>query len=93
MTFYYTNQQSARFMFYHDHAWGITRLNVYSGEAAGYLITDDTEKKLIADGTIPADEIPLVVQDRTFVPNAAQMAAQDPTWDYIALGRRRRPVV
>ena len=38
-TFYYTNQQSARLMFYHDHAWGITRLNVYAGEAAGYLIT------------------------------------------------------
>ena len=35
-TFYYTNQQSARLMFYHDHAWGITRLNVYAGEAAGY---------------------------------------------------------
>ena len=34
-------------MFYHDHAWGITRLNVYAGEAAGYLITDDTEKALI----------------------------------------------
>lgn len=40
MTFYYTNQQSARLMFYHDHAWGITRLNVYAGEAAGYLISD-----------------------------------------------------
>ena len=53
-TFYYTNQQSARLMFYHDHSWGITRLNVYAGEAAGYLITDDTEKKLVADGTIPA---------------------------------------
>ena len=34
MTFYYTNQQSARLMFYHDHAWGITRLNVYAGMAA-----------------------------------------------------------
>ena len=39
MTFDYTNQQSARLMFYHDHAWGITRLNVYAGEAAGYMIT------------------------------------------------------
>ena len=46
-TFYYTNQQSARLMFYHDHAWGITRLNVYAGEAAGYLITDATEQKLV----------------------------------------------
>ena len=81
MSFYYTNQQSARLMFYHDHAWGITRLNVYAGEAAGYIITDDTEQALIANGTIPADQIPLVVQDRTFVPDAAQLALQDPTWD------------
>ena len=43
-TFYYTNQQTARLMFYHDHAWGITRLNVYAGEAAGYLLTDDVEQ-------------------------------------------------
>ena len=48
MTFYYTNEQSARLMFYHDHAEGITRLNVYVGEAAGYLITDNVETDLIA---------------------------------------------
>src|SRR5450756_735152 len=29
-TFFYTNQQSARLMFYHDHSWGITRLNAVS---------------------------------------------------------------
>ena len=81
MTFYYTNQQSARFMFYHDHAWGITRLNVYAGEAAGYIIADSTEQKLITSGTIPADQIPLVIQDKTFVPGPVQLAAQDPTWD------------
>ena len=73
MTFYYTNQQSARLMFYHDHAWGITRLNVYAGEAAGYLISDNTEQKLISSGTIPADQIPLIVQDRTFVPQDEQL--------------------
>ncbi len=80
-TFYYTNQQSARLMFYHDHAWGITRLNVYAGEAAGYMITDAMEQKLIADGTVPSDQLPLIVQDRTFVPGPEQLAAQDPTWD------------
>ncbi|WP_316528002.1 multicopper oxidase domain-containing protein [Kitasatospora brasiliensis] len=94
-TFYYTNQQSARLMFYHDHSYGITRLNVYAGEAAGYTITDDTEKALVAGGTIPdaADTIPLLVQDRTFVPDDAQLKdredadgktasyGQDPTWD------------
>jgi FtsP/CotA-like multicopper oxidase with cupredoxin domain len=82
MTFYYTNQQSARFMFYHDHSWGITRLNVYAGEAAGYLITDPTEQALIDGDVIPEDQIPLVIQDRTFVPQAEQLAGQDPTWDY-----------
>ena len=80
MTFFYTNQQSARLMFYHDHAWGITRLNVYAGEAAGYLITDATEQALIDGGLIPPDQIPLIIQDKTFVPPMEQLMAQDPTW-------------
>ena len=83
-TFYYTNQQSARLLFYHDHSWGITRLNVYAGEAAGYLITDATDQKLFGTtGLFPdlGSGIPLIVQDKTFVPDAAQLALQDPTWD------------
>jgi len=99
-TFFYTNQQSARLMFYHDHSWGITRLNVYAGEAAGYAIADDTEKKLIADGVIPgaADTLPLIIQDKTFVPADEQLYdtkdgevitryGQDPTWDKSRWGR------
>jgi len=50
MTFYYTNAQSARLHFYHDHAHGISRLNVYAGEAAGYVVTDAVEQDMI-DGT------------------------------------------
>lgn len=80
LTFFLTNQQSARFMFYHDHAYGITRLNVYAGEAAGFLLTDPVEQTMInggtiatvppvvvAAGTVPAARIPLVFQDKTFV--------------------------
>ena len=40
-------------MFYHDHAMGITRLNVYAGMAAGYLIHDPVEDDLISSGIIP----------------------------------------
>jgi len=90
-TFFYTNQQSARLMFYHDHAWGITRLNVYAGEAAGYLLTDDTEKALIGAGGALAgmgNGTPLVIQDKTFVTKslgstdpAVKLASTDPTWD------------
>ncbi|MBL0278477.1 MAG: hypothetical protein IPQ24_20810, partial [Anaeromyxobacter sp.] len=79
-TYYYTNQQSARLMFYHEHAWGITRLNVILGVAAGYLITDQFEQALVAQGAVPADQIPLVIQDRTFV--AADVRTNDPTWNW-----------
>ena len=85
-TFFYTNQQSARLMFYHDHAYGITRLNVYAGEAAPYLVQDSAEKTLVNNHIIPADQIPLVIQDKTFVPSNAQLAAEDPTWDKAKYG-------
>ena len=81
LTFYYTNQQSARLMFYHDHAYGITRLNVYAGEAAGYLLSDSAEQGLVSNGVIPSDQIPLIIQDKTFVPSVSQLMAEDPTWD------------
>ncbi|HMB24756.1 MAG TPA: multicopper oxidase domain-containing protein, partial [Anaerolineales bacterium] len=60
----------------------------YAGEAAGYIISDPTERALIASGTIPADQIPLIVQDRTFVPDEAQLALQDPTWDSARWGTK-----
>ena len=81
LTFFYSNQQTARLMFYHDHALGTTRLNVYSGQAAGYLLTDPTEQSLISSGVLPDLGIPLVIQDRTFV-DATTIAAQDPTWNW-----------
>ena len=86
MTFYWTNQQGGRLMFYHDHAYGITRLNVYAGEAAGYYLYDPAEEAALAAATVPGTVtdlphlIPLVIQDKTFVPSAAQLAGQDPTW-------------
>ncbi|MCX6081565.1 MAG: multicopper oxidase domain-containing protein [Chloroflexi bacterium] len=81
-TFFYTNQQSARLMFYHDHSWGITRLNVYAGEAAGYVLTDAAEAALMAGPLAGLGYgIPLIIQDKTFVPDAAQLAQEDPTWN------------
>ncbi len=82
-TFYWTNDQAARLMFYHDHAHGITRLNVYAGEAAGYLLRDDAEKALETAGLIPGlmENIPLVIQEKTFV-DAATIGSTDPTWNW-----------
>ena len=41
--YYYPNNQSARFVWYHDHAFGITRINAYAGIASAYLIRDNFE--------------------------------------------------
>ena len=52
-TFYWPNQQSGRLMFYHDHALGITGLNVYAGEAAGYLLANPAEETALATAGVP----------------------------------------
>jgi len=69
----YPNNQPAASLWYHDHALGITRLNVYAGLAAVYLLTDDLEADLIANGNLPAlagpYDVPLAVQDKQFNAN------------------------
>jgi spore coat protein A len=68
-TVHYPNEQPAATLWYHDHAVAITRLNVYAGLAAYYLIRDgyDTGHESNPIG-IPGGkyEIPIVIQDRTF---------------------------
>lgn len=63
----YANDQEAATLWYHDHALGITRLNVYAGLAGFYLLRDDFENSL----QLPSGdyEIPLVIQDRSFYEN------------------------
>ena len=78
-TFYYTNQQSARLMFYHDHSLGITRLNVYAGLESGYLLTDAVEQNLINAGILPDNGTVLVLQDKTFI-DPKTVLTTDPTW-------------
>jgi spore coat protein A, manganese oxidase len=61
---HHPNDQSAATLWYHDHALGITRLNVYAGLAGMYLIRDSGEDVL----NLPSGpyEIPLLIQDRKF---------------------------
>jgi spore coat protein A len=66
--YFYPNEQSARLVWYHDHAVGTTRLNAYAGIASAYILRDEVEDILIAARLIPsgAQEIPLIIQDKTF---------------------------
>ena len=45
-TYMYPNDQAATTLWYHDHAIGITRLNVHAGLAGFYLVRDDHEDAL-----------------------------------------------
>jgi spore coat protein A, manganese oxidase len=73
--FEYPNDQRASTLWYHDHALGITRLNVYAGLAGFWIIRDETESTLNLPGPAPRlgdppetkyYEIPLAIQDRSF---------------------------
>ncbi|WP_248345569.1 multicopper oxidase family protein [Anaeromyxobacter paludicola] len=60
----YDNSQEAATLWFHDHAMGVTRLNVYAGLASYYLLRDDAEAALgLPSG---AYEVPLVLQDKSF---------------------------
>jgi spore coat protein A len=59
---FYPNRQDATALFYHDHAMGINRLNVYAGLQGMFLIRDAVEDAL----NLPSGkyEVPLVIYDR-----------------------------
>ena len=65
-------QMPASLLWFHDHGLGATRLNVFAGLAAAYILRDefDTGAEPNPIG-IPggAYEIPLVIQDRQFNPD------------------------
>jgi spore coat protein A, manganese oxidase len=66
--YHYSNTQQAATIWYHDHALGITRLNVYAGLAGYYLITDQNEINLKSTAKLPAApyDLGLAIQDRMF---------------------------
>ncbi|MGE5325328.1 MAG: multicopper oxidase family protein, partial [Actinomycetota bacterium] len=62
--YHYPNHQDAAMLWYHDHALGITRLNVFAGLLGMYFVRDSVEDAL----PLPRGkyEVPLVVCDRAF---------------------------
>jgi spore coat protein A len=66
--FYYPNEQSATTLWYHDHALGMTRLNVMSGLAGFYLLRDYKKYSDYVAPRLPKGkyEIPIAIQDRAF---------------------------
>jgi spore coat protein A len=69
----YPNTQEATTLWFHDHVLGETRLNVYRGLAAFYLLRDlnSMDTGISTPGGLPAGEYELgvVIQDRQFDTN------------------------
>ena len=73
----YPNRQAATNLWYHDHAMGITRLNIYAGLAGMYIIHDGEEQSLgLPDGPF---DIPLIIQDRSFHRDGSLYYPSEPT--------------
>jgi FtsP/CotA-like multicopper oxidase with cupredoxin domain len=75
--FEYPNDQRATTLWYHDHALGMTRQNVYAGPAGFYLLRGGPDDEVVGrlPGPAPAlgdppgiryYEIPIAIQDRSF---------------------------
>jgi FtsP/CotA-like multicopper oxidase with cupredoxin domain len=70
--YYYNNAQEPTTLWYHDHALGMTRLNVMSGLAGYYILrdpTDPTDAYLSTHFQYGVSEIPIAIQDRSFYAN------------------------
>jgi len=62
--YHYPNRQDAAMLWYHDHALGINRLNVFAGLLGAFFVRDEFEDSLgLPSGKY---EIPLVIYDRIF---------------------------
>ena len=61
-TYHYPNNQDAAMLWYHDHAMGINRLNIYAGLMGLFVVRDQIEESL----NLPSEshEIPLIIYDR-----------------------------
>ncbi|MCP2296724.1 Multicopper oxidase with three cupredoxin domains (includes cell division protein FtsP and spore coat protein CotA) [Nocardia amikacinitolerans] len=83
---WYGNRQQATTLWYHDHAMGITRLNLQAGLAGMYYLRDEFDTGAPDNPLgLPTGEyeIPLIVQDRTFNPDGS---LQPMVGTYIAEG-------
>jgi FtsP/CotA-like multicopper oxidase with cupredoxin domain len=68
-TYVYGNDQDATGLWYHDHAWGLTRLQVTAGLAGQYWLRDKWDTGNVDNPLhLPVGpfEVPLTLQDRTF---------------------------
>jgi bilirubin oxidase len=64
--YYYPNHQSARTLWYHDHAMHLTAENAYRGQAGAYILTDSAEDSLNLPKGYGTFDIPLILSSKQY---------------------------
>jgi spore coat protein A len=88
----YPSQPRATTLWYHDHALGMTRLNVYAGLAGFFLVRDENDTgeepnplgipgNPIGIPSNPKYEIPIVIQDKSFSADGQLFYSDEPEWE------------
>ncbi|KAF3014769.1 hypothetical protein E8E14_010640 [Neopestalotiopsis sp. 37M] len=67
--YYYPNFQSARTIWYHDHAVDITAVNAYFGQAGAYIIHDPDEDKLGLPSGYGTYDLPMILMSKEYKPD------------------------
>ncbi|QHE67181.1 multicopper oxidase family protein [Rhodococcus sp. WAY2] len=81
LVYEFPNQQDACTLWYHDHAMGVTRLNIFAGLAGLYLLRDEFDTGAAGNPLrLPADEfeVPLILQDKNFTDDGRQSVRSNP---------------
>lgn len=68
--YHYSEDQQAGTVWYHDHALGLTRLNVYAGLAGFQLIRDAETEAGLPSGEF---ELPIAIQDKRFLTDGPEL--------------------
>ena len=103
--FQYANDQAACTLWYHDHALGMTRINVYAGPAGFYLLRGGVRD--LVTGILPAPapargdppskkyyEIPIAIQDRSFNTDGSLFFPSDRAFfEYLTPNQLRIPFI
>ncbi|KAF2006623.1 Cupredoxin [Amniculicola lignicola CBS 123094] len=77
--YYYPNYQSARFLWYHDHAMHFTAENAYFGQAGAYIIQDPAEDALGLPSGYGEFDIPLVLSSKFYNSDGTLQSSQGET--------------
>ncbi|KAI0394793.1 Cupredoxin [Xylariaceae sp. FL0594] len=81
--YYYPNFESSRFLWYHDHALGITAENAFFGQAGAYILNDPAEDALGLPSGYGEFDIPLVLAAKYYNQNGtlqSQLQEDTSTW-------------